>query len=1440
MAPPNPLVSANIFSRFAFSWVDKLFAQRGNIDADDLWALIPTDDTASVAATLRSAWVKEQAEAASQARAPSLPKAYMRAFLPRYALITLIILLKAVFVLAQTQFLALLLGSLADPSSTDQESYLYALGLCLTACVGGMLHHHFFFNAWRCGMHWRASAVSLIFEKSLVLRLDALSSVSAGFIINIASNDVERFQKLAQMGTYLVVAPLEAVVIIWLIWREVGIATLAGIGVLVLLVVIQTLVASGFGKLRSGTASITDARVRMIGQVINGIRVLKMYGWEPAFFNAVLDTRAKEVQKVKAASLLRGINEGVFTASQIIIGAATFFTVYAMGNPLSPRMVFTTLSLFAFLQVEATKFMPQALEGVAEVLVSLRRIQSFLLLPEVRALAAPNTSSDASVAAEAVGPAVQVRGLTCSWVTTVEKSASDRSAAEESHETLRGIDLSLEAGKLCAIVGPVGSGKSSLLMALLGEIVPSAVSLSPGTASRGEVHVKGKIAYISQNPWIITATVKENITFGLAFDKKRYQAAVAACCLTEDFASFQHGDDTIVGERGINLSGGQRARIGLARACYLDADVYLLDDPLSAVDARVGRQLFERCICGLLASKTRMLVTHQLQFARGADWIVVLDAGKAVLQGTFEDLSSAYNASVAASRAPAASGAEGSSLQSDALPEVGDALADLFASAGHAGQDELHAVAAASPAEDFTSGTVREASTADAAEAITLAAVEAEIADTPVPDVSPTKSTTDSAAPPASPSDPSKPSASSDGSSKNGLIQAEGMASGGVRKSVFVRYWAGAGGPLAILYLTLLLACGTVVFVLSAVYLARWAGSTAADQTLVVYPAAYGGLVAGSLVLSLWRSVAFFVAAIQSSKHLHDAAFQRVLRAPMLFFDSNPAGRILNRLSKDVGLMDDFLPFTGFDFFSTLFICIGTVALVCAITPWILLCTLPLIVIFFMLRRYFMLTSRTVKRLESVSRSPVYSLMSEVLAGLPVIRAFRIQELLVQRYRDAADANLRAYFIFLATSRWLGVRLDALCFALLICTTFACVALRQTVPPALVGLSVSYILAITNSFQWCVRQSTEYEAAMVSVERVLEYTDVDVEDVDVTGADPVTLLAPGTRGIADAAAAPSSESLPAHSHSSADGHVVVHVNALASPIAIPTSWPASGDIRITNLWMRYRAGLAPVLRGLSVQIPSGARVGVVGRTGAGKSSFLLAILRLVEPLRHPLKDIDDSDAVSGAATGPCGIEIDGQDIANIHLTRLRRSISVIPQDPVLYAGTVRANLDPFSDHSDEECFDALDRVQLLQNVRSRGGLEAVVDEGGSNLSIGQRQLLCLARAVLRRNKVLLMDEASANVDLDTDAAIQSAVRTAFVGATIITIAHRLATVIDYDYVMVMDGGRAAEFGPPAELLSPAAAAGSKPGPFYSLVHETGAKTAASLTRLAIEAAQRRR
>ncbi|XP_020490124.2 ATP-binding cassette sub-family C member 4-like isoform X2 [Labrus bergylta] len=1271
----NPLASANLLSKIFFCWLNPLFkvGYKKKLDEDDMYKVLPEDASERLGNELQWYWNAEVQQAAKDLRPPSLTKALVTCYWRSYSLIGIYIFIEEVLKVIQPVLLGKMIEYFESHDPTDDaaiyEAYSYATGISLSTIAITVLHHLYFYHVQRAGMKIRVAMCHMIYRKALCLNSKALAKTTTGQIVNLLSNDVNKFDEITLYLHFLWIGPLQAATVTLLLFYIIGPSGLAGMAVLFILMPVQAIFGRLFSTLRAETAVLTDDRIRTMNEVITGIRVIKMYGWEKPFAALVDEVRRLEILKIMKSSYLRGLNMASFFVSSKIIIFITVCVFVLTGNMLSASIVFMAVALYGAVRLTITLFFPFAIEKVSESLISIRRIKTFLLLDEVvpHYLGLPVAEKEYMV---------KIEDLKCYWDKMLEAP------------TLQSVSFTVKTEQLLAVIGPVGAGKSSLLSAILGEL----------SQESGVVKVKGELTYTSQQPWILPGTIRSNILFGKELNPQKYDRVLGACALKRDMELLPGGDLAMVGDRGANLSGGQKARVSLARAVYQDADIYLLDDPLSAVDAEVGRHLFEECICGLLRKKPRILVTHQLQYLKAADQIVVLKEGQMVARGTYNEL-------------------QGSGL-------------------------------------DFT--TLKEEEDKEEEETCAMSL-----------------------------SDNSKSSMSSLSSSQYSLIEGaeplpavvqpageESRSDGNIGLRMYVKFFRAGANFLLLLVLILLNALAHITFVLQDWWLACWAseqkrvnvtehlnGSFPLQLDLDLYLGVYAGLTATSVLFGFLRCLVFFNVLVSSAQTLHNSMFHAILRTPVHFFDVNPIGRILNRFSKDIGYLDSLLPWTFVDFTQVFLQVIGVIAVAAVIIPWILIPVVPLLAVFLILRCYFLKTSRDIKRLESTTRSPVFSHLSSSLQGLSTIRAFKVQQRFQQMFDDYQDLHSEAWFLFLTTSRWFAVRLDGICSVFVTITAFGCLYLRDGLDPGAVGLALSYAVTLTGMFQWGVRQSAEIENMMTSVERIVEYAELESEAPWETDKQP------------------------------------------------PPDWPKTGSITFDRVNFSYSASEPLVLKNLTVVFTPREKVGIVGRTGAGKSSLISALFRLAEPEGR--------------------IMIDGFLTSEIGLHTLRQKMSIIPQDPVLFTGSVRKNLDPFRQHTDEDLWNALQEVQMKAVVEDLPNkLETVLTESGSNFSMGQRQLVCLARSILQKNRILIIDEATANVDPRTDILIQQTIRDKFQDCTVLTIAHRLNTIIDCDRILVLAAGRIQEYDQPYVLLQ------NQDGLFYQMVQQTGRAEAASLLHTA--------
>ncbi|NWW63280.1 MRP7 protein, partial [Ifrita kowaldi] len=1175
----------------------------------------------------------------------------------------------------------LLLNLLVNFMESRQEplshGVLYALGLFAGSFLGALLRNQFSYEMNKMTLMVRAAVISAIYRKALRVSSTSLARFTVGEIVNFMSTDTSRLVNFCLSFHELWSLPVQLAITLYLLYQQVGVAFLGGVALALLLVPINKIIANRIMMNSEEMLKHKDARVKLMTEFLCGIRVIKFYAWEKHFSTRINACRAKELQKSRAVGYLDAVCVYMWAALPVVVSIAIFVTYVLLGHQLTATKVFTALALVGMLILPLNSF-PWVLNAILEAKVSLDRIQQFfeLMDQDLEAYYALDSPSDTATA-------VEMRCAAFSWVPVEEESARQPSSTGALQLHIE--NLSVRKGMLLGVVGKVGSGKSSLLAAITGELIKQG----------GRVYVcdlEQGFGLATQEPWIQFTTVRENILFGREYDARLYKEVLEACALSEDLNILPAGDQTEVGENGVTLSGGQKARIALARAIYQEKELYLLDDPLAAVDADVANHIMQKCIFGVLKHKTRVLCTHRTELLEKADALLLMDNGKIIKTGTPADILPLVEA-----------------FPKFKVTDKGNKNKGLFLMSLN-GQEE---------------------------------AVETE---------------------------------AEESTQNNNLIhKEEEKKEGAVAFQVYKAYWLAMGSCLAISILFSLFlmqasrnisdwwlsywissisqTANTSVMACSAslpspeLLLFSTAGLVSPIQDLDNTPApsngsvdvnfyltVYGSIAGANSLFTIVRAFLFAYGALRAAAVIHSRLLQRVLKATVTFFDTTPTGRILNRFSSDLYCVDDSLPFILNIFLADIYGLLGMLVIMTYGLPWIGLVLLPLAVVYFFIQRYYRFTSRELKRLYSVTLSPIYTHFSETLSGLSSIRAMRATKRFELENQLRLEQNQRCLFASNTVMEWLDIRLQMIGVAVV--TAIAGIAIiqhqKQLGNPGLVGLALSYALSVTNLLSGLISSFTHTEIMMVSVERTEEYTtDIPMEPQDK----------------------------------------LVQVSA---------DWPSQGLVEFQQVVLAYRAGLPNALDGVSFTVFPGEKLGIVGRTGSGKSTLFLALFRMVE-----LK--------SGR------ILLDGVDSQLVGLEELRSRLAIIPQDPFLFSGSIRENLDPQGKQTDAELREVLEQCHLWDAVTQMGGLDSELGERGKNLSVGQRQLVCLARALLTQAKVLCIDEATASVDQKTDQLLQQTIRQRFADKTVLTIAHRLNTILDSDRVLVMQAGRVAELDSPAHL-----------------------------------------
>ncbi|XP_059172943.1 multidrug resistance-associated protein 1-like [Physella acuta] len=1205
-----------------------------------------------------------------------------------------------IFLMISPVLLSLLI-SYADHADVDfvWKGYAIAVLLFITQMIKSVLFNFSFWMSQIVGMQMKTTLIAAIYKKALTMNNESKKESTAGEIVNLMSVDCQRVQDVMNFFFYAWTTPFQVIIAIAVLYQYIGPSVFAGLAVLLLTIPFNSYVASKQQQLQVKNLKHKDSRLRLTNEALCGMKVLKLYAWEPPFHEKISDIRSEETKVLLHIAYLNVFISVIFSAAPYLVMLATFAVYVSVSdeNHLDANKAFVALSFFNLLRVPLG-LLSSIISMSVQAVVSIERINLFLCTGDLK--------TDNVIKDSRANFAIEVENGTFTWDKAAEPS-------------LRNINLKIPDGKLYAVVGPVGSGKSSLVAALLGEM----------ERLTGRASIKDNVAYVPQQAWIQNATVKDNILFGKPFDKKKYNKVISACALERDLEILSAGDMTEIGEKGINLSGGQKQRVSLARAVYSGANIFIFDDPLSAVDTHVGKHIFNNVVShkGILKGKTRVLVTHGAHWLPMVDSIIVLYDGEIREAGSYEDLMS-HNG-------PFAEFIRTYLLQGDDNPEDSD--------------QEIQAIRTRiwndveSATSDATSGDEGFTRSSRLARRRTLSVTN--------------ESTMTSSLLMRSQTFIYEEEDDKGDKNLGKLVQAEKLEKGKVKLDVFWTY-SKATGTFAIALSFIFFALFQVANAWSNFWLTDWTGDPLLANSSLIHTEEYtsrnnyylwifgvfGIVQVGFLVA---HNIIYWVRMVVAAKRLHFGMLTSIFRSPMSFFDTTPLGRIMNRFSRDIEVVDNNLPIIIRDYTSTLFICLVTLIIISISTPLFLTLVVPIMILYYLIQSFYVPTSRQLKRIESVTRSPIYTHFSETISGGATIRAYNAAERFIKESKTRVDRNMSFYYIGLAANRWLGMNLELLANIIILGS-----AIFAVVTPGIsggdVGLSVSYAIQVSSNLVWMVRQMSDLETNIVSVERLKEYSELESE---------AEWIVPHRRPV--------------------------------------PGWPLDGKVKFSGYQTRYREGLDLVLKGITCEFKPGEKIGIVGRTGAGKSSLALALFRLIE-------------ATEGS------ISVDGIRISDIGLHDVRSRLTILPQDPVLFFGTLRMNLDPINEYNDHQLWDALTSAHLKDFVENLSeGLDYEVGEEGQSLSVGQRQLVCLARALLKKTKILILDEATAAVDMETDTLIQNTIRTEFSTCTIITIAHRLNTIMDYDRIMVLDAGIVKELDSPSALLA------NTDSIFYSMAKE---------------------
>ncbi|KAI9161684.1 hypothetical protein LWI28_019712 [Acer negundo] len=1223
--------NAGFFSKMSFWWLNSLL-KRGRektLEDEDIPDLREEDRAESCYLVFLDHLNKQkQKEPSSQ---PSILRTIILCHWTEIFVSGLFALLKVLTVSAGPLLLNAFILVAEGNASFKYEGYVLAIALFTAKSLESLSQRQWYFRSRLVGLKVRSLLTAAIYKKQLRLSNTARLTHSGGEIMNYVTVDAYRIGEFPFWFHQTWTTSLQLCLALIILFRAVGLATVAALVVIFFTVLCNTPLAKLQHKYQSRLMVAQDERLKASSEALVNMKVLKLYAWETHFKNAIENLRKLEYKWLSAVQLRKAYNSFLFWSSPVLVSAATFGACYFLKVPLSASNVFTFVATLRLVQ-DPVRSIPDVIGVVIQAKVAFARIVKFLEAPELQSA---NARKKGNI--ENIDHAILIKSADFSW----EKYSSK--------PTLSNINLEVRPGERVAICGEVGSGKSTLLASILGEV--------PNTS--GNIQVHGRTAYVSQTAWIQTGSIRENILFGSPMDSHRYQETIERCSLAKDLELLPFGDQTEIGERGVNLSGGQKQRIQLARALYQNADIYLLDDPFSAVDAHTATSLFNEYVMGALSGKAVLLVTHQVDFLPAFDAVLLMSDGEILREAPYHQLL----------------------VSSIEFRDLVNAHKET------AGSERLAEVT--SPQSRGT--PVKE---------IKKGYVDKQI----------------------------------ETSKGDQLIKQEEREIGDTGLKPYIQYLNQNKGFLFFS----MAALSQLIFVIGQVLQNSWMASNVdnPDVSTLRLIVVYLLIGVASTLFLLFRSLSCVLLNLQSSKSLFSQLLNSLFRAPMSFYDSTPLGRILSRISSDLSIVDLDVPFSLVFAVGSTTNCYTSLVVLAVVVWQVLFVSIPMIYTAIRLQGYYFSSAKELMRINGTTKSLVANHLAESIAGAMTIRAFEEEDRFFTKNLDLIDTNASPFFHNFAANEWLIGRLEILSAAVVASAALCMVLLPSgTFTSGFVGMALSYGLSLNITLVLSIQNQCILTNYIISVERLNQYMYIPSEAPEVI-----------------------EDNRP------------------------PPNWPVVGKVDICDLQIRYRLDAPLVLRGVSCTFEGGHKIGIVGRTGSGKTTLIGALFRLVEP-------------VGGK------IVVDGIDISTIGLHDLRSRFGIIPQDPTLFNGTVRYNLDPLSQYNDQEIWEVLGKCQLREAVEEKDlGLDSLVVEDGSNWSMGQRQLFCLGRALLRRSRILVLDEATASIDNATDMILQKTIRTEFADCTVITVAHRIPTVMDCTKVLAISDGKLVEYDEPMKLM----------------------------------------